>query len=299
MSNISEHGYFGPYRLLSVANIGQTSRLWQAYDDRNREFVGLKTLLKQFVKDKTQDAMLQWEHTVAAGFSHPHVVNVKGFGRDNASGPYLVLEWFFTPNLKYWINRGYATYADYLPEIMLMMTDGLRYMHDQGWVHRDIKPDNYLYLPPGKPDEVERTAEPNVKLIDFALAKKEVSGISKWFTRKSKAQGTASYMAPEQILGKPPAPDVDIYSLGCSFYELLTGRLPFSGGTINDLLAKHLAAPIPSITARNKNVTEDMAELLRLMLAKKADERPKNAKDLYVALKGIRILKRKPSPNDV
>jgi len=119
------------------------------------------------------------------------------------------------------------------------------------------------------------------------------------FSLRGKAQGTASYMAPEQILGKPPAPDVDIYSLGCSFFELLTGKLPYSGGTINDLLAKHLTGPIPSVTARNKNVTEDMAELLRMMLAKKADSRPKNAKDLYVALKGIRILKRKPSPNDV
>lgn len=281
-------GYFGPYRLLSVINTGQSSRLWQAYDDEERKFVGIKTLLDQFAKQREQVQILKWEYDVASKFSHPKLIEILEFAWDGKT-PYLVMEWFSAPNLKMWVNRGYPQYCAGLPQLIPGMVESLLYMHSKGWVHRDVKPDNFLF-----------SAETNeVKLIDFALARKVVSGFGKLFAMKSKTQGTASYMSPEQIRGLPPDTHADIYSLGCTFFELLSSRLPFAGDSMNDLLNKHLFNPPPPVTQRNKNITPEFSELLKTMMAKKKEDRPKSTADLLQHLQGLRIFRRPPSPGDV
>jgi serine/threonine protein kinase len=121
----------------------------------------------------------------------------------------------------------------------------------------------------------------------------------KWFTLKSRIQGTASYMSPEQIRGLPPAPGTDMYSLGCTFYELLTTKLVFAGDTLNELLNKHLFTNPPPVGQRNKNVTPEFAELLKAMLAKKTQDRPKDTNELLRLLQTIRPFRRKPSQSDI
>lgn len=281
-------GYIGPYRLINVVNTGQSSRLWQAYDDRNRKFVGIKTLLDQFARQKDQIQILKWEYDVASKLSHPKLIEIIEFDWYQKM-PYLVMEWFAAPNLKMWVNRGYGQYYSHLPILLPDMTEALAYLHSQGWTHRDIKPDNFLYS-----DEAKQ-----VKLIDFALARKIVSGIGRLFALKNKTQGTASYMSPEQIKGLPPSQQADIYSLGCTFFELLTGRLPFAGESMNDLLNKHLTATAPSILNRNKNVTSEFANLLKSMLAKNPVDRPKSTQELFQHLRSIRIFRRPPTENDL
>ncbi|MCL2744397.1 MAG: protein kinase [Planctomycetaceae bacterium] len=166
--------YIGPYRLLNVINTGQSSRLWQAIDDRNHLYVGIKTLLDQFTRQKEQVQILKWEHDVASKFSDPKLIKIIEFAWYQRN-PYLVMEWFSAPNLKMWINRGYAEYCKHLPVILPAMAESLFYMHKQGWVHRDVKPDNFLFS--------TETAE--LKLIDFALARKTAGGIAKIFFRKN------------------------------------------------------------------------------------------------------------------
>lgn len=287
MSSISI-GYFGPYRLLSVINTGQSSRLWQAHDDRHSRFVGIKTLLDQFARQKDQIQILKWEYDVATKFSHPLLIDIFEFDWYQKT-PYLVMEWFAAPNLKMWVNRGYDQYCQYLPKLIPEMVESITYMHDQGWTHRDVKPDNFLFS----------DQEQKMKLIDFALARKIVSGFGKMFKMKSKPQGTASYMSPEQIQGLPPAPQADMYSLGCTFYELLTNKLPFAGETMNDLLRKHLTQTPPSILQRNKNITPEFVEILKLMLAKKAEDRPKTSRELLSMIRSARVFRRPPSKNDL
>ncbi|MDR0869306.1 MAG: serine/threonine protein kinase [Planctomycetaceae bacterium] len=281
-------GYYGPYRLLNVVNTGQSSRLWQAYDDRNRQFIGIKTLLDQFTKQKEQVQILKWEYDVASKFEHPKLIAIKEFAWDGKI-PYLVMEWFSAPNLKMWVNRGYAQYCSGLPKLLPGMVESLLYLHSKGWTHRDVKPDNFLFN--------AETGE--MKLIDFALARKIAGGISKLFSMKSKPQGTASYMSPEQIRGLPPDIHADMYSLGCTFYELLTTRLPFAGDSMSDLLNKHLSNPPPPVTQRNKNITPEFLELLKLMMAKKPEDRPKNTAELLQHLQSIRIFRRPPGGGDV
>ncbi len=286
MSNASI-GYMGPYRLLNVVNTGQSSRLWQAYDDEKREFVGVKTLLNQFAKQKDQIQILKWEYEVASKLSHPKLIAIKEFGWYQGT-PYLVMEWFAAPNLKMWINRGYAQYCAQLPKLLPAMVESLAYLHGKGWTHRDVKPDNFLMN-----DECE------LKLIDFALAKKIVAGFGKLFAMRGKTQGTASYMSPEQIRGLPPEPQADMYSLGCTIYELLTGKLPFAGESMNDLLNKHLSAVPPTVSSRNRNITPEFTELLRTMLAKSSADRPKTTDELLKTFQAIRIFRRPPSKDDV
>jgi len=281
-------GYIGPFRLLEIVNRGQSCCLWRAYDDEKREFICIKTLLESIAKQRSQIQLLEHEYKVASQWTHPNLIRIFRYDWYNKV-PYIGMEWFSAINLKMWINRGYETYCEYLPQIMIQTAKALAYQHEQGWVHRDVKPDNFLFAP--------KTIE--IKMIDFALAQKFSSGFMKYFTLKGKVQGTASYMAPEQIQRHPAAPGADMYSLGCTFYELLTTRLLFTGDTLNDLLNKHLSAPPPSVTLRNKNVTPEFAELLKTMLAKKPPDRPKNMNDLLRLLQTTRPFRRPPSKSDI
>ena len=281
-------GYIGPFRLLEIVNRGQSCCLWRAYDDEKREFVGIKTLLESTAKQRSQVRLLEHEYKVASKFSHPNLIRIFHYDWYNKV-PYIGMEWFSAVNLKMWINRGYESYCEYLPQIFLQMATALAYLHEQGWVHHDVKPDNFLFAP----------ETVTIKMIDFALAQKTASGFTKWFTLKGKIQGTASYMSPEQIQRLPTNSRADIYSLGCTFYELLTTRLIFTGDTLNDLLNKHLSLPPPPVLQRNKNVTPEFAELLKMMLNKKPQDRPKTTNDLLRLLQTTRPFRRPPSKSDV
>lgn len=281
-------GYIGPFRLLEIVNRGQSCCLWRAYDDDKREFIGIKTLLESSARHRGQVRLLEHEYNVASSFSHPNLIRIFLYDWYNRV-PYIGMEWFSAINLKMWINRGYETYCGHLPQIFLQVVKALMYLHEQGWVHQDVKPDNFLFAP----DTVE------VKMIDFALAQKAAPGFMKWFMFKGSIKGTASYMSPEQIQRKPVSPSTDIYSLGCAFYELLTTRLIFTGDSLNDLLNKHLSAVPPPVIQRNKNVTPEFSELLKMMLNKKPQDRPKSSGDLLRLMQNTRLFRRPPSKSDV
>ncbi len=288
MSSSLSNEYLGSYRLLKVVNLGQSSQIWQAYDDANRRYVAIKTLQEKCLKDAEQIAFLRREYEVAGGLSHPKLVRVYQFGTDRGI-PYLALEWCAAPNLKAWINKGYGQYAKYLPSIIPDMVEALTALHGAGWVHRDIKPDNYLY-----------SEETGLKLFDFSLGRKKPGLMGKLLKFGSKkVQGTASYMSPEQILGQPVDEQADIYCFGCAMFELLGCRLPYTGGTINELLQKHLSGPIPPVTARNHNLSSEIGEIVKLCMAKNPKDRPKSSADLFTMLKKTRLFKKPPSESDI
>jgi serine/threonine protein kinase len=155
----------------------------------------------------------------------------------------------------------------------------LGHVHEQGWVHRDIKPDNFLISP-----------EDDVKLIDFALAEKKKTGLAKLFGR-SKVQGTRSYMSPEQIRGQALDHRADIYSFGCTIFEALAGRPPFTGTSTDDLLNKHLRNQPPSLEASNRNVSTEFSNLIKRMLAKEREERPQSLTEFLRDMMSVRVLK--------
>jgi eukaryotic-like serine/threonine-protein kinase len=264
--------FLGPYRLARLIRAGSSCQVWEAIESPSGARYALKVLRQDFRDDKTEIAFLKNEFDIAAQLSHPNIIKVHQLVMDCPT-PFIALELFSELNMKQALRRGPESLAYMLDKIIEHCTEGLYYMHSKGFVHCDVKPDNFL---------VSRDGE--VKLIDFTISQKIKTGLAKLFSGTAKnKQGTLSYMAPEQIRGKPLDQRADIYSFGCVLFELVTGKMPYTGTSPNELLNKHISAPIPSPLVANENVTQEFANLLKVMLAKKPE-----------AVRSIRIFKKPP-----
>jgi serine/threonine protein kinase len=254
----------GPYRLLNVIKTGQTSQVWAVINERDERRLALKILMNEFRKDREHIAYMKQEAIVGKPLDHPNVIKVYDYAVDQTT-PYLVLEYFPAPNIKEILQTIRTEVAFLMPRIVNSAAEGLAYFNQQGWVHRDIKPDNFL---------VNRNG--HVKLIDFALAvrAKKKGFFSGFFGGKQKVQGTRSYMSPEQIRGEALDERSDVYSFGCTIFHLIAGRPPYTGSNSNDLLNKHLKAPLPPLEAQDRNITSQFGELIRATMAKIPDKRP-------------------------
>ncbi|HEX3725214.1 MAG TPA: serine/threonine-protein kinase [Pirellulales bacterium] len=274
----------GPYRLLNLIREGKNCQVWEVLNDVTRDRRAIKLLTGPQATNREEVGLLKHEHHVGRGLIHPQVIQVYEF-RTERDAVFLAMELFAAPNLKQWINQGVEALAPLAGEAIRKAAEGLGYLHSQGWIHRDVKPDNFLMMSDG-----------DVKLIDFALAVRPKRGLAKLFSRKSKIQGTRSYMSPEQIRGQLVDERSDIYSFGCMVYELLTGKPPYTGTSTNDLLTKHLRSPIPPLQAGNRNVSDDFAHLARRVLAKDPDARPASVSDFVREMSTMRVFKVPPAP---
>lgn len=277
-------GYLGPYRLLNVIHTGHASLIWQAYDDAAQRIVGVKTIHANDFKDREQVNFLYREYTIGRDLIHPNIIKIYPSVWDSKL-PFFAMEWFSSPNLKQRLNQGGTDAIAYLvPQIIEQSCVALSFVHREGWVHCDIKPDNFLMSDEG-----------HLKLIDFALAKRVKRGVARWLTMKSKPQGTKSYISPEQIRGQPLDGRADLYSLACTIHEILAGRPPFTGANTNELLNKQLRSSPPSLEAINQNVTAECAQLIRRTMSKNPDARPKTVDDFLMEFRMIRVFKTTPS----
>ncbi len=281
MSSAS-HGFAGPYRLLNIINTGQTSQVWQAYHDATRKYVAVKTLQADYARDREHVNFLKWEYAVAGKIEHERICRVYMFGRERGM-PFLALEWFAAPNLKFRVLQTHDMLLHFSRRIAIEATEGVAEFCRHGWVHRDIKPDNFLVGDDGQ-----------VKLIDFGLAHRAKKGWARYFARKSKVQGTRSYMSPEQIRGKPLDERADLYSLGCTLFEMFSGKPPFTGLDANDLLMQHIKTPVPWLKTRNSNATTELSELLQVAMAKDADRRHSSIEEFLGQLRSIKMLESVP-----
>ncbi len=277
--------YLGGYRLLHVVNRGQTSQVWAAINDQDQSRRALKVLLEDFRKQREHLTYMKNEFQVGSVIEHERIIRIYAQGSSQGI-PYLIMEFFPYPNMKDIIQRVVdgqrvlEQVAFMVPTIVERAAEGLAYFHQKGWVHRDVKPDNFLV-----------NLEGEVKLIDFALAVRRKTGFARVFARKTKVQGTRSYMSPEQIRGHALGVEADVYSFGCTLFHLLAARLPYTGATSNELLNKHLAAPVPRIEAFNRNVTSEFSDVLQSMMAKDHKKRLPNIDEFLRLLKVTPIFK--------
>ncbi len=274
--------FLGPYRLSRLIRVGSTTAVWEAVKSDDPVKYAVKVLREDLRTNKTEIAALKHEFEVGQKLKHPNVIRIYEFNTEG-SVPYLVLELFECPNLKLLLRQGVVTLAYMVPRIVEQAAEALYYLHEEGWIHRDVKPDNLLV-----------NEEAQVKLIDFAISERRKSGMSALFSFGGKIQGTRSYMSPEQIRGKNLDARADIYSFGCMLFELVTGKLPFTGSTADELLSKHISAPIPTVQALNENITPEFGALIRKSMAKRKEERPVSMWEFLKEFRAMRVYKIMP-----
>ena len=275
--------YLGSYRLLNLVGNGRHCQVWEAMHDGRNERFALKIINANYRTDSEQLNLMKHEFAVGCDLVHPNVIRSIEFDSSKLS-PFLAMEFFASAtNLKQLIVQGVDRIVRQVPKIIEQAAAGLAYFHRQGWIHRDIKPDNFLVNPAA-----------DVKLIDFAIAERKKGMLGRLFG-KSRIQGTRSYMSPEQIRGKAVDPRADIYSFGCVVFELLAGRPPFTGNSENELLNKHLKSAPPSIETYNKNLTYEFVQLVKSMLAKNPEERPESMDYVLEYLQTYRVYRSMPA----
>ena len=278
--------FVGNYQLTRLIRAGHTCQVWESRSfDRKR--VCLKVLQPEMRQDKDEIRYMRHEYDVGHPLKHPNVIEIFELAQDRQGVPFLVMEFHSGKNIKLLLGEGVERIAYLVPTLIRTAAEGLAYFHDQGWVHRDIKPDNYLVGDEGE-----------AKLIDFALAQKQSSAWARLMPGSRKIQGTRSYMAPEQIRAKPADRRADIYSFGCMMWEIVTGRTPFTASNPDELLRKHLHQPPPPAASTNKNVTVDCNDLIVRMMAKKPQDRPQSMWDVVRTLQAIRIFRVTPKRPD-
>lgn len=268
----------GGYKLLKHMWTGQTSQLWEVVEAASARHFAMKLLLPERVHDPVHRNFLFHEAEVGKILTHPNIIRIIKVDR-SSNNPHFVMEYFPAGNLKMRIMH---KQQDFLREkghdILKQAATGFAFMHAKGWVHRDVKADNILVASSG-----------DVRIIDFALAQKIPTGLAKVFWRKNKPAGTRSYMSPEQIRGQPLDCRSDIYSFGAMCYEMVAGRPPFRAASSQELLSKHITEKPSSPKFYNPEVTDQFADLVLRMLAKKKEERPRDFHEVLMQLRSIRV----------
>lgn len=277
----------GGYRLLNLMMTGQTSQVWEVVETSSHRHFAMKLLLPEHITNSEHRRLLFHEASVGKQMAHQNIIRIVTLNKD-AKNPYFVMEFFPGGSLKMRLMRKQTDFIrEHAQNIFKQGATALAFMNTQGWVHRDVKPDNMLVSSAG-----------DLRLIDFALAKRiEKPGFfSKLFRMRPKVQGTRSYMSPEQIRGEPLDSRADVYSFGATCYELVTGRPPFRGSSSQDLLVKQITEKPASPRIHNPDVTDEFADLVLRMLNKKRDERPRDFHEVLMKLKSIRVFKNVEPP---
>ena len=266
----------GPYSLTQLLGSGSSCFVFRGYDEAKRKLVALKIINWENVFDRAA-AMRQMrvEAITLSRVKHPKVVRFLDFGFD-PRWPYLVTEYIDGQPLGELIRSGGSLPLDWTIHIISQVVDALGAVWQAGLVHRDIKPDNVLVCGKGE-----------AKLIDFGLAKAVALQAAAGQTGPELA-GTASYLAPEQAIDASVVDlRADIYALGITFYESLTGKLPFAGKNRIQMIFHHLnTVPAPP-GALNPKVPALVSDLCLWMLAKNPHERPQDYDDLRTAFDAV------------
>jgi serine/threonine-protein kinase len=277
--------FVGSYRMYHLIRAGAIYEIWAVRPMSETTAYAMKWLPPGSKYSRSTVAELKHEYHVGSSLDHPNVIKTYDFGK-TSNGAYMLLELFKVPNLKQQlISGGHKKLHHRAKPILAAAAAGVAHLHEKGWVHRDVKPDNFLV----REDDV-------VKLIDFNLTRKPAGALSKLFGGRSTVQGTHSYMAPEQIRGQQVDARADIYSFGCMLHEFFSGKPPFTANTPNELLQRHLTSKPQPLTVFDKNITPEFAAYVSRMMAKEPQDRPGNMKDVMMEIKTQKIFYNPPQP---
>jgi eukaryotic-like serine/threonine-protein kinase len=261
----------GRYRIIRKLGAGGMANVYLAEDQELGRRVAIKILDDRHAADDSFIERFRREAKNAAGLSHPNIVSI--YDRGEAEGTYYIaMEYLAGRTLKeLMVSRGPTPIGiaiDYTRQILA----ALGFAHRNGIVHRDIKPHNVVV-----------DADGRLKVTDFGIAR---SGASQ-MTEAGSIIGTAQYLSPEQARGAPVDQRSDVYSVGIVLYEMLTGKVPFTGDTPLEIAMKHLSeVPVPPSELRD-DVPEDLDMIALRALAKDPEDRYQTAAEMDADLARI------------
>lgn len=257
------------YEILSLIGQGGMADVYKAKDTILNRIVAIKVLRDKLSQDAMALVRFQREASAASRLSHPNVVDIYDVGEYEGMH-YIVMEFVRGRTLKELIAQRGALDVDEAIGIMKQLVSAINNAHENNIIHRDIKPQNVLVKDDG-----------TIKITDFGIA---VANGSVQLTFNNTVMGSAHYLAPETTQGKEPNEQVDIYSLGIVFYELLTGKVPFTGKTPTEIAIKHLRKPMPFVRDFNPNIPQSVENIILKATAKNLSQRYVSCKEMLYDL---------------
>lgn len=258
----------GRYEIVGKIGTGGMADVYKARDHKLNRFVAVKVLKNEFRADKAFITKFRAEAQAAAGLAHPNIVNIYDVGEDHEIN-FIVMELVEGITLKEYIAKKGKLAVREATSIAIQVSQGLEAAHNSGIIHRDVKPQNIIISTDGK-----------VKVTDFGIARATTSN-----TINTAVMGSVHYSSPEQARGGYSDAKSDIYSLGITMYEMLTGHVPFDGDTTVAIAIKHLQEEIKSPEIYVPNLPKSTVQIIFKCTQKSPDRRYANMGELIYDLK--------------
>jgi serine/threonine-protein kinase len=271
------------YEIISLLGAGGMGAVYRARRVHIGDEVAVKILRQELVAQELSIERFRREARAAALLHHTNIVTIHDFGEGLSDGvsAFIVMELLEGESIRAILKREGSIEPKRAVLLMRDICAGVGAGHRLGVVHRDLKPDNVMVLPPG--DEHGREI---VKVVDFGIAKLlDLASVST-LTETGSMLGTVYYMSPEQCRGEHLDSRSDVYSLGAMFYEMLAGRPPFVAATSAGIVAKHLTEDPPPLD-ETPAIQASLKDLVMRSLAKNPDERPADARELARQLETV------------
>ena len=256
------------YEILDKVGNGGMSDVYKAKDQKLNRLVAIKVLKQEFSENANFVSKFRVEAQAAAGLMHPNIVNVYDVGEEKGIY-YIVMELVDGITLKKYIESKGRLNEQEAVTIAIQVAMGLEAAHRNHIIHRDIKPQNIIISKEGK-----------VKVTDFGIAKIATSN-----TITSNVMGSVHYTSPEQARGGYSDAKSDIYSLGITLFEMLTGRVPYTGETTVAIAIKHIQEPMPSPRQYVHDLPYSIEQIVMKCCEKSPDKRYQNISELVADLK--------------
>ena len=258
----------GRYEIVGRIGSGGMADVYKAMDRKLNRYVAVKVMKPEFQSDSTFISKFRREAQAAAGLANPNIVNVYDVGEDQGNY-YIVMELVEGITLKeYIVKKGKLSVRE-ATSIAIQVGMGLAAAHDQGIVHRDVKPQNIIISTDGK-----------VKVTDFGIARAASSN-----TISANAMGSVHYSSPEQVRGGYSDARSDIYSLGITLYEMVTGRVPFDGETTVAIAIKHLQDEMEAPSRYTPDLPYSLEQIIYKCTQKSVERRYQSMNDVITDLK--------------
>lgn len=272
----------GRYNIIGELGQGAMGTVYKAVDPLIDRIVAIKTInlsLAMDEKDEYESRFYQ-EAKAAGRLSHPNIVTIYDVGKSGEIA-YIAMEFLQGRELRDLLNDGKRMPVEQVINVVAQVAQGLAYAHENGIVHRDVKPSNIMIVRDG-----------HVKITDFGIARMASAAVR---TQTGMVLGSPKYMSPEQVVGKLTDQRSDIFSLGVMLYEMLTGQAPFMGENVNAIMYQTLNSVPPPPSTLSPNVPEMLNFIVAKALAKKLEHRYQDTKEFASDLYACRDRLPRPS----